>query len=67
MSLYEEAKTKVKVDHRWSGEFEFKAGMHQGYVLLQLCLTAAVDIVTELTREGVVGKILYTDILAMMS
>ena len=33
MSLYEEEKTRVRVDFELSDEFEVKVGMHQGCVL----------------------------------
>ena len=33
MSLYEGAKTRVRVDSELSEECEVKVGMHQGYVL----------------------------------
>ena len=33
MSLYERAKTRVRVDSELQEEFEVKAGMHQGSVL----------------------------------
>ena len=33
MSLYEGAKTRVRVDFELSEEFEVKVGMHQGPVL----------------------------------
>ena len=33
-SLYEGAKTRVKVDYELSEEFEVKVGMHQGSMLL---------------------------------
>ena len=33
MSLYERAKTRVRVDSELSGELEAKVGIHQGSVL----------------------------------
>ena len=50
MSLYDVAKTRVRVDSELSEEFEVKVGMHQGSVLSPF-FAAVVDVVTELTRE----------------
>ena len=50
MSLYEGAKTRVRVDCELSEEFEVKVGMHQGSVLLLFIFSVVVDVVTELAR-----------------
>ena len=52
MSLYEGAKTRVRVDTEWSEEFEVNVGMHQGSVLSPFLFTVVViDVVTEFARE----------------
>ena len=50
MSLYEGAKTRVRVDSELSEEFEGKVGMHQGSVLSPFLLAVIVDVVAELAR-----------------
>ena len=67
MSLYEGAKTRVKVDSEISEEFEVKVGMCQGSVLSPFLIAVVVDVVTELAREGVFGELLYADDLVLMS
>ena len=47
MSLYEGAKTRVRVDSELSEEFEVKVGMHQGSVLSPFLFAVMVDVVTE--------------------
>ena len=65
MSLYERAKTRVRVDSELSEEFEVKVGMHQGSVLSPFLFAVVVD-VTELVREGVLSELLYVDDLVLM-
>ena len=43
MSLYDGAKTRVRVDSELSDEFELKVGMHQGSVLSPLIVAVVVD------------------------
>ena len=50
MSLYEGAKTRVRVDCELSDEFEVKVGMHQGSVLSPVHFAVVVDVVTEFAR-----------------
>ena len=52
MSVYEGAKTRVRVDSDLSEEFDVKVGMHQGYVLSPILFAVVVDVVTEFAREG---------------
>ena len=47
MSLYEGAKTRVRVDSELSEVFEVKVGMHQGSVLFPFPFAVVVDVVTE--------------------
>ena len=67
MSLYEGAETRVRVDFELSEEFEVKVGMHQGSVLSPFHLVEVVDVVTEFSREGVLGELLYSDDLVLVS
>ena len=67
MSLYEGAKTRVRVDSDLSEEFEVKVGMHQGSVLSPFIFAVVVDVVTELARVGVLSELLYADDLVLIS
>ena len=49
-SLYERAKTRVKVDSELSEEFEVKIGMHLESVLLTFVIEVVVDDATDLTN-----------------
>ena len=55
MSLYDGAKTKVRVGSAYSEEFEVNVGVHQGSVLSPLLFAIVVDVVTENARRGVVN------------
>ena len=50
MSLYEGAKTRVRVDSELSEEFVVRVGMHQGSVLSPFLFALVVDFVTEFFR-----------------
>ena len=50
MSLYEGAKTRVRVDSELSEAFNVKVGMHQGSVLSPFHFAVVVDVVTEFAR-----------------
>ena len=67
MSLYDGAKTRVRVGSAYSEEFEVKVGVHQGSVLSPLLFAIEVDVITENARTGVVNELLYTDDLVIMS
>ena len=67
MSLYEGAKTKVRVGLELSEEFEVKVGVHQGYVLLLLGFAIVVEVVTENVRNGLMSEMLYADDLVLTS
>ena len=67
MSLYDGAKTRVRMGSAYSGEFEVKVGKHQGSVLLQLLVAIVVDVITENARRSVVNEILHADDLVFMS
>ena len=66
-SLYEGAKTGVRVDYELWEEFEVKVRMCQGSVLSPFLLAVVVDVITELATEGVLNESLYADDLILMS
>ena len=67
MSLYDGAKTRVRVGSAYSEEFEVKVGVHQGSVLSPLLFAIVVDVITENAKRGVVDELLYADDLVIMS
>ena len=67
ISLYEGAKTRVRVGLRLSKEFEMKVGVHQGSMLLPLFFVIMVDVVTKSVRNGLMSEILYANDLVLMS
>ena len=67
MSLYDGAKTRVKVGSAYLEEFQVKVGVHQGSVRLPLLFAIVVEVITENPRRGVVNELLYADDLVLMS
>ena len=67
MSLYDGAKTRVRVGSAYSKEFEIKLVVHQGSVLSPLLFAIVVDVITENARRGVINKLLYADDLVVTS
>ena len=67
MSLYEGAKTRVRMDSELSEVFQSKVRMHQGSVLSPFLFAVVVEVVTELASEGVLNELLYVDALVLMS
>ena len=67
MSLYDGAKTTVRVETAYSEKFELNVGVHQGSVLLPLLFAIVVDVITENARSGVVNELLYADDLVIMN
>ena len=67
MSLYDGAKTRVRMDSELSDEFEVKVGMHQGSVLSPFLFAVMVDVVTEFVRKGALSELLHADDLVLMS
>ena len=61
MSLYEGAKTRVRVDSELLEDIEVKVGMHQGSVLSTFLFAVVVDVVTEFAREGALSEWLHAD------
>ena len=46
MSLYDSAKTRVRMGSAYSEEFEVKAGVHQGSVMSPVLFAIVVDVIT---------------------
>ena len=67
MSLYEGAKTRVRVGLELFEEFEVKVGVHHGSVLSPLAFVTMVDVVTESVRNGLMSEMLYADDLVLTS
>ena len=59
MSLYKDARTKVKVGTHFSEELEVNVGVHQGSVLSLLLLAIVVNVVMNEIKEGMFQVILY--------
>ena len=66
MSMYDGAKTRVRVGSAYSEEFEVKVGVHQASVLSPPLFAIVVDVITGNARRGVVNELLYADDLALM-
>ena len=58
MSLYEGAKTRVRVGLELCEEFEVKVGVHQGSPFLPLLFAIVVDVITENVRNGLMSEML---------
>ena len=67
MSLYDGAKTRVRVGSAYLEGIEVKIGVHQRFVLSPLLFAIVVDVITENARRGVVNESLYADDLVLMS
>ena len=67
VSLYEGAKTRVRVDSELSEKFVVNVGMHQGSILSPFLFVVVVDVVTEFAREVALSELLYADDLVLMS
>jgi hypothetical protein len=59
MSLYNGARTQVRVGSELSEQFGVKVGVHQGSVLSPLVFAVVVDVVTEDARNGLLSEMLY--------
>ena len=67
ISLYDGAKTTVRVGSAYSDEFEVQVGVDQGSVLSPLLFAIVVGVITENARRDVVNELLYADDLVIMS
>ena len=61
MSLYEGAKTSIRVGLELSEEFEVKFGVDQGSLLTLLVFAIVVDVVTENVRNCLMSEMLYVN------
>ena len=64
MSLYEGAKTRVRVGLELSKDLEVKLNVHQGSALP---FAIVVDLITETVRNGLTSEMLYVDDLVLTS
>ena len=67
MSLYDGAKTKVKVESGLSDEFSVNVGVRQGSVLSPRLFAIVLDAVTERVRDGSINEILFIDDLVLVA
>ena len=67
MSLYDGARTRVRVDSELSEEFEVNVGMHHRSVLESFRFAVVVDVATEYASEVALSELLYADDLVLMS
>ena len=67
MSLYDGAKTRMRMGSAYSKEFEVKVGVHEGPVLSPLLFPIVVDVITENARRAVVNKLMFANDLVLMS
>ena len=67
MSLYDGAKTRLRVGSAYSKEIAEKVGVHQGSVLSPLLFAIVVDVITVIAKWGVVNELLHADDLVIMS
>ena len=66
ISLYEGAKTRVRVGLELFEKFGVKVGVHQGSVLSPLVFAIVVDVFTENVKNGLMSGMLYVDDLVLM-
>ena len=67
VSLYDGAKTRLRVRSVYSEEFKVKVGVHQGSMLSPLLFAGVANVISENARKGVVNELLYADDLVLMS
>ena len=67
MSLYDGAKTRVRMKSAYSDELKVKFGVHHGSGLLPILFAIAVDVITENAKRGVGNELLHADDLVLMS
>ena len=65
MSLYEDAKTRVRVGLQLSEVFVVKVSVHQGSAFSLLLSAIMVDMITKSVRNGLMGEMLYADDLLL--
>ena len=67
MRLFENAKTRVRVEAELTDPFEVKVGVHQGSVLSPLLFITVMDVLSEGVRDGLLFELLYADDLVIMA
>ena len=67
MTLYEGAKTRVRVGLELSREFDVKVGVHQASALSPLLFPIVVDVIMESVKNGLMSEMLYVDDLVLTS
>ena len=67
MSLYREAKTKVRAESKFSEKFLAQDCVRKRFVLSPLNFAIAVGAIKKNTRDGLMNEILYVDDLVSMS
>ena len=67
MSLYEGAKSRVRVDSELSEELVVKVRMCLESVLSPFLFAMVVDVVTGFAREGTLSELLYADVYVQIS
>ena len=61
ISLYDDAKTRVRMGSAYSEEFQVKVGVHQGYVLSPLLFAILVNAISKNERRHEVNELLHAD------
>ena len=67
VSLYDGAKTRVRMGSAYSKKLEVKIDAHQGSVLLPQLFAINIKVIAEKARRGVVNELLYADDLVLTS
>ena len=67
MSMYKEAKTRVKVRDEHSEKFDVGVGVHQESVLSPFLFSIVLDVLSEDGRKGASYELLYADDLVLMA
>ncbi len=66
-SMYENARTAVKVNGRLSKTFVVRVGVHQGSVLSPLLFIIVLEALSREFREGLPMELLYADDLVLLA
>ena len=67
MSLYEDAKTRVRMGSAYSEKFKVKVGVDQESTLSPLLFVIGIDVITKKAGGGLIDELLYADDLFFMS
>ena len=66
-AMYENAKSKVRLNEKFSEEFNIKVGVHQGAVLSPLLFIIVLEAVSREFRTGCPWELLYADDLVLIA